>query len=58
MPFLFAFVLCLILALINVPFYLQTGSIPNLISIIFCGGMAVFNMVMAAVALLDRNMKL
>lgn len=47
--FFIAFIVCLIMSLVNLPFVLQEGGhMINLISMIFCGALAVFNLVMAA----------
>jgi len=52
MNFLIGFIICLAMALINLPFVLQEGgSMINLISMIFCGAGAVFHLVMAAVTI-------
>lgn len=50
MHFLIGFIICTAMALINLPFVLQEGgSTINLISMIFCGALALFQLVMAAV---------
>ena len=52
MNFVIGFIICLAMALINLPFVLQEGgSIINLISMIFCGAMAIFHLVMAVVTI-------
>lgn len=50
MPFIISFIICTAMALINLPFVLQEGgSIINLMSMIFCGALAIFSFVMAVV---------
>lgn len=50
MRFLISFIICLAMALINLPFVLQEGgSMIGLISMIFCGLIAAFLLVMAVV---------
>ncbi len=45
-----SFIICLVMALVNLPFVLaEGGSMVNLISMVFCIGLAVFSLVMAAV---------
>ena len=52
MHFFIGFIICLAMALINLPFVLQEGgSMINLISMIFCGALALFQLVMAAVTI-------
>jgi hypothetical protein len=48
MYFLIGYFICVALALANLPFVLQEGgSMPNLISMIFCSALALYNLVMA-----------
>jgi heme/copper-type cytochrome/quinol oxidase subunit 4 len=52
MPFLIGFIICVAMALINLPFVLEGGdNWLNLASMIFCGALAVFQLVMAAVTI-------
>ncbi len=48
MNFLIAFIVCVIMSLLNLPFVLREGgSIPCLLSMIFCAALACFNLAMA-----------
>lgn len=52
MIFMVSFLICTAMALINLPFVLQEGgSVINLISMIFCGALALFSLVMSAVTI-------
>jgi hypothetical protein len=48
MEFFIGFIICLAMALINLPFVLREGgSTINLMGMIYCGALAVFQLVMA-----------
>ncbi|WP_333664764.1 hypothetical protein [Desulfobacter postgatei] len=48
MDFVSGFIICLGLALANLPFVLRKGgSMPNLIAMIFCGSLALYHLLMA-----------